>query len=377
MANTQYFIGLMSGTSLDGVDIALIQVLPTGSIKLIDFNYIPLPLHLSEQLAEVSVAQYVDLELLGQLGIELAKLCALGCNNLLTNNQLNSEQVTAIGSHGVTVRHRPELEHSFTLQITDPNTLAALTNIDVIADFRGMDVAFGGQGAPLVPKFHQALMTSVNQTEQGIFVNLGGIANITVLEQGKPVIGYDTGPANTLMNLWCKRVTGKEFDADGKWARSGHVNQTLLSNMLADDYFSLSAPKSTGKERFNWTWLEGMLATLNEPIEAEDIQATLLMLTAKSIADQIQRFNVQQLLLCGGGAQNGYLVETLKRLLPEHDIKNTDALGVDSDAMEAMAFAWFAYCRVNNITANVPSVTGAKHPVVLGAWYSAQGKDIT
>lgn len=376
MANNQYFIGLMSGTSLDGIDVALIQTSRTGSIKLIDFKCVPLTKSLAEQLAQVSIADQINLEQMGQLSVALAKLCAAGCNDILQINDLTAEQVTAIGSHGVTIRHRPELEHSFTLQITDPNTLAALTGIDVVADLRGMDMAFGGQGAPLVPKFHQALLANTSAAQQGIFLNLGGIANITVIEQDKPVLGYDTGPANTLMNLWCKQHTGEDYDHNGNWAKTGKVSEQLLTSMLADPYFSIKAPKSTGKEKFNLVWLEQMLDCVNEPLAQEDVQATLLMLTAKSVAEQIEQFNVKQLYLCGGGAQNLFLVETLQQLLPSLDIKNTSALGVESDAIEAMAFAWFAYCRVNNIVANVPSVTGANSSVVLGAWYSAGGKEL-
>lgn len=376
MAMNQLFIGLMSGTSLDGVDVALIEVSPAGAIRLIDFHCIALPVDLAEQLAQVSIAEAVNLEHVGQLGVQLAQLCAQGCQQLLTKNHLRASQITAIGSHGVTIRHRPELEHSFTLQITDANTLSALTQIDVIADFRGMDMAFGGQGAPLVPKFHQALMKSLAKTQSGIFVNLGGIANITVIENDKPLLGYDTGPANTLMNLWCKLHQGTEYDENGNWAKSGRVCEQLLTKMLGDEYFSKPAPKSTGKEKFNLAWLESMLAQVSTALPPQDVQATLLMLTAKSVADQLNVFSTKSVYLCGGGALNQYLVSQLQTLLPNHKIYNTSALGIDSDAMEAMAFAWFAYCRVNNITVNLPSVTGARSAVVLGAWYSAQGKEL-
>ena len=220
MANPQYFIGLMSGTSLDGVDIALVQIGTDAKIKLVDFTCLELGYQLTQELAQVSIAEQVNLEQLGQLNIKLAKLFAKGCNDLLAVNNLSPEHITAIGSHGMTIRHCPDSEHAFTLQITDANTLSALTNIDVISDFRGMDVAYQGQGAPLVPKFHSALL---DDGAQGIFVNLGGIANITVIENDKPVLGYDTGPANTLMNIWCQQHISQDYDFDGQWARTGKV----------------------------------------------------------------------------------------------------------------------------------------------------------
>lgn len=371
METQQYFIGVMSGTSLDGVDIALVQIAQQGSIKLVDFSCIDLPSQLTTQLAHVSVAEQVNLQELGQLNVKLAKLFAQGCNDLLKANQLTSQQITAIGCHGITIRHCPELEYAFTWQITDANTLSALTNIDVVADFRGMDMAFNGQGAPLVPKFHQALLEA---EQQAVFVNLGGIANITVIEHNQPVIGYDTGPANTLMNLWCQQHLSKSFDEDGQWARSGNVCEELLTQFLSDDYFAKAYPKSTGKEKFNLPWLQAQLDKLSKPVSPVDVQATLLQLTVKSIAMQIQQFSVKDVYLCGGGAQNLYFVEQLKLALPTHNIASTDALGVGSDEMEAMAFAWFAYCRINALTANVPSVTGAEQTAVLGAWYRAKSE---
>jgi len=372
METKQYFIGLMSGTSLDGIDIALVQIADESPIRLIDFACAPLPKPLVKQLTTLSISEQISLEMLGQTGIELAELCAEGCLSVLAKNALSPEQITAIGSHGVTVRHRPELTLPFTLQITDPNRLAALTNIDVIADFRGMDMAHGGQGAPLVPKFHQALLPP---RQDGIFVNLGGIANITVIEQNKPVIGYDTGPANTLMNLWCQQHRNESYDDNGKWAASGKVNQDLLASMLADDFFSQPHPKSTGKEKFNFEWLNDHLALLTTGVKPEDVQATLLMLTAQTLADQLKQFSASVIYLCGGGAQNSQLKNTLGQLLPEKSFLNTDKLGINSDALEAMAFAWFAYCRVNNKTANVPSVTGASSSATLGAWYSANREE--
>lgn len=368
MANFQYFIGLMSGTSLDGVDAALVQIDSDGKVELVDFYCFELDALLAQELARISVAESVNLEQLGQLNIKLAKLFAQACNHLLVANALCANQITAIGCHGVTVRHCPDIEHAFTLQLTDPNTLSALTGIDVIADLRGMDVAYQGQGAPLVPKFHRALLS---QQQQGVFVNLGGIANITVIARDKPILGYDTGPANTLMNIWCQQNIGKDYDDGGQWARTGKVCKALLNHFLADEYFTKSWPKSTGKEKFNLSWLQANLAKISDQLKPEDVQATLLVLTVTTVAEQIRQFKIKDVFLCGGGANNPYLVEQLVSLLPSYQVNNTTALGVGVDEMEAMAFAWFAYCRINGINANVPSVTGAQQECVLGAWYSS------
>lgn len=371
MDNNQYFIGLMSGTSLDGVDIALVQISTQGKVSLIDFACLALPPQMTQQITEVSMSEFVNVEQLGQLNVQLAKLFAEGCNKIIQRNDLTAAQITAIGCHGITIRHCPDLSHPFTLQITEPNTLAALTGIDVIADFRGMDMALGGQGAPLVPKFHQALLA---KQQEAIFINLGGIANITVIENDKPIIGYDTGPANTLLNIWCQQHTGQDYDHNGDWARSGQVCEELLTQFLADEYFARTYPKSTGKEKFNMTWLQTQLSNLSEQPRAEDVQATLLLLTATSVAQQVEQFTAQEIFLCGGGAQNLYLVEQLKQQMPWAKVENTQVLGLGSDEMEAVAFAWFAYCRVNNISANLPSVTGARANAILGAWYSGESE---
>lgn len=368
----QYYLGLMSGTSLDGVDIALVQIGQDNHVQLVDFTCLDLPLHLAEQLQQVSIAERVSTEQVGQLGIELAKLKAKACIDMLAANKLNNRDVVAIGSHGVTIRHRPELELPFTLQITDPNTLAALTGIDVIADFRGMDMAVSGQGAPLVPMFHRALFA---ETEEAILANLGGIANITVLSTEQDIVGYDTGPANTLMDVWYRKNQGPGFDCGGQWAKSGKVIDSLLKQMLALPYFSQSYPKSTGKETFNLAWLESLLAQQSTQYNPADVQSTLLMLTATTLADEISKFSPKLVYLCGGGGQNDYLVSVLRGLLAEHQILTTADAGVDPDALEAMAFAWLAYCRVHQIPANAPSVTGATRPVVLGAWYSAHREE--
>lgn len=369
MQSKKYYIGLMSGTSLDGVDITLVNIGALGQPKLIDFKCIPIPAQLKSHLANFCNAELVDLELVSEVSVQLAQVCAEAVNILISDNGLVATDVKAIGSHGVTIRHRPNSKYPFTLQITEPNTLAALTQIDVIADLRGMDVANGGQGAPLVPMFHQVLL---REGQDGIFANLGGIANITVIKQEQNIIGYDTGPANTLMNLWCEIHQGVEFDRDGQWAASGTVLPDLLSSMLQEPYFQQPYPKSTGKELFNLDWLSSHLLTLETGYSAVDVQATLLELTVQSLANEIEKFDVKNLYLCGGGSDNDYLVTQLKRLLPEKLVQTSIDIGVSTDALEAMAFAWLAYCRVEQRSATATSITGAKKSSILGAWYTAK-----
>lgn len=382
MKDKQYFLGLMSGTSLDGLDVALVTIDHLGAIALVDYACFGLPDEQKRQLAQLSLAQQSEVDTIGHLAIELAKFSAHACLSLLANNQVSADKVTAIGCHGVTIRHRPQHQHAFSWQLTDPNTLAALTQIDVIADFRGMDMAVKGQGAPLVPKFHQAVWAQYQQSkpthlaQDAIIVNLGGIANISVLSQRLGVLGYDTGPANTLMDLWCQRHTGNSYDHGGTWAASGQEQPALLSAMLAEPYFALPYPKSTGKETFNASWLESHLNDFEHSFAEQDVQATLLALTAHSLADQLALFNISNIYLCGGGAENSTLVAKLQQLLPHCRLSSSQELGIAADSMEAMAFAWLAYCRVNRLPANVPSVTGANKAVVLGAWYSAYAEDL-
>lgn len=399
--SSEYYIGIMSGTSLDGIDLSLLNV-STGeepseqpTIKSISNRFAELPKRLKDDLSTLSNSPQIDAIKLGQVPVQLAKLFAEHVNKLLADNDISAEHITAIGCHGVTIRHYPELEHGFSLQITDGNTLAQLTGIDVITDFRGMDVAAGGQGAPLVPAFHQVLFSSeykgdtktgVNANTDRIVLNLGGIANLSVLRAEHDVIGFDTGPANTLLDLWCLKHTGQNFDRNGLWASGGICNDELLTDMLEDAYFVKAYPKSTGKEQFNLDWLQQRLERLNievvTPDDAQSIQRTLAHLTAKSIADQVKTFDLTELLVCGGGAQNQFIMELLVQYLPNMTVRKSDAYSgkdntedtqsFDPNAIEAMAFAWLAYCRVHNISANSPSVTGSNKNVVMGAWYSSK-----
>jgi anhydro-N-acetylmuramic acid kinase len=400
MNSKSYFVGLMSGTSLDAIDVAIVEIQTINSydkISLVAFQSASLPKLIKSNLIHLSFEKNVNMQILGQTGVQLARLFADAINDLVSQQKIDKSQIVAIGSHGLTIRHQPNDEFPFSMQITDANLLAQLTGIDVVSDFRNMDVAVGGQGAPLVPAFHQALFTQkfnteIDQTlgddsETCILLNLGGIANITVLNPNVDVIGYDTGPANTLLDTWCEKHTGKSYDNQGLWAASGVVNQVLLDIMLEDSYFSLSWPKSTGKELFNLAWLSKQLElyaakvaeditgnnSIHQDLLAEDIQRTLLQLTVVSAADQIKTFtHTKKLFICGGGVKNQFLIEQLKQQLPQYTIQATDALGINSDALEAMAFAWLAYCRINLISANSPSVTGARKQIVMGSWYSAK-----
>ena len=388
MNNKTYFIGLMSGTSLDGIDVALIDIQSLHStndnkISLVASHSSPLPESIKSQLIHLSFEQNINISVLGETGIQLAHLFASAINTLLQSHNIDNKEVVAIGSHGITIRHQPVSSLPFSMQITDSNLLAQLTGIDVISDFRNMDIAVGGQGAPLVPAFHQALFSEIK--DGCIILNLGGIANITVLNPEQDVLGYDTGPANTLLDTWCQKHTGYAYDKNGHWASLGNVIPDLLDIMLTDPYFSLHFPKSTGKELFNLDWLNKQLALyVNKvgikPTELapEDIQATLLQLTVVTVVNQIKKFpHSQTLFICGGGLNNLCLIGQLKQQLPQHKIESTATFGINSDALEAMAFGWLAYCRVNLISANSPSVTGAQSQIIMGSWYSAKRNKVS
>lgn len=375
MEDTQYYIGLMSGTSLDGIDAALVEISTSNPRPILLASHIvPLSSKLKNKLTKLSLEPSVNIIELGQTAAELAYLYADVVAQLLQLSQLNKEQITAIGCHGITVRHAPEGEFGFSMQLIDANRLTQLCGIDVISDLRGMDIAVSGQGAPLVPAFHQALLSRYAQ--EIVVLNLGGIANISVIEQDQPLLGFDTGPANTLINQWIERHTAKPYDEKGAWGQTGTLNTQLLNLLLEEPYFLKPLPKSTGKELFNLNWLDSKLDEYaqrycGETVSIQDVQTTLTHLTAKSVAMQIEKFNLNKVAVCGGGVENDYLMALLKSYLPNKDVFSIADMGVNPDALEAMAFAWFAYCRVNQIPGNTPSVTGATKSVVLGAWYSA------
>ncbi|QIZ77618.1 anhydro-N-acetylmuramic acid kinase [Ferrimonas lipolytica] len=362
-----YLIGLMSGTSMDGVDAALVQFDDHGQPTLLEQHTLELPAPLLIELHRLCRPGNDEIDRLGRADRALAQVFAEACHNLLAKTKLNASDISAIGSHGQTVRHMPDGHHAFTLQLGCPNTLAALTGIDVIADFRRKDIALGGQGAPLVPAFHQALFRS--NADRAI-VNIGGISNITWLpSDGSEVLGYDTGPGNTLMDAWCRDHLNCSYDKDGALAASGLVNDALLERLLSHPYFSQPAPKSTGRELFNSVWLQGHLHSL--PAMADnDILATLLATTVISICDCISHHsNHTEVYLCGGGAFNAELVRQMRQRLPHSNVRSTEALGLDPQWVESTAFAWLAYRHINGLSGNLPAVTGASREAILGGFY--------
>ncbi|MEK9720542.1 MAG: anhydro-N-acetylmuramic acid kinase, partial [Quisquiliibacterium sp.] len=327
----------------------------------------PLPGELRSTLLSLQAPGHNELHRAALASVELTRLYAQVAKALLQGldkAQGAAVRVTAIGAHGQTVRHRPEL--GYTLQLLNGALLAELTGVQVVCDFRSADIAAGGQGAPLVPAFHQSVFADPD-TRRAI-INIGGIANLSLLAPGEPVLGCDSGPGNLLMDAWIERHQGLQFDQDGRWAASGSVNSGLLEALLADSFFALPAPKSTGRDRFNLEWLDTLLPAGVRP---NDVQASLLELTARSISQIALRFGVQQAFVCGGGARNRQLTQRIASLLGQATLADTGALGVDPQAVEAIAFAWLAMRRLQGAPANLPRVTGARAERILGAVYPA------
>lgn len=360
------YIGLMSGTSLDGLDIALIE--QEQATRLLANHYVPMPDDLRRSLLALCSSGPDEIARAALVENQWVRLAAEGIAQLLRDQQLDASSIRAIGSHGQTVRHEPA--RGFTLQIGNPALLAELTGISVVSDFRRRDVAAGGQGAPLVPAFHEALFGGDGQ--RLAVLNIGGFSNLSLIEANEPVAGFDCGPGNVLMDTWIQACKGDSYDKDGAWAASGQVNPLLLMTLLSDAFFAGTGPKSTGREVFNLTWLQQQLATLPHCPEA-DVQATLLELTARTIVESLKKAQAttEALLVCGGGAHNSALMARIAALLPGTQVGTTAAKGVDPDWVEATAFAWLAHCCLENIPGNRPSVTGAKGPRILGAIYPA------
>ena len=363
------YLGLISGTSVDGVDAALVSF-DDGLPQLRAALTHPWPDTLRERV--LAVAQDLtafDLDAFGRLDVAIGRHFAAAAQALLETSGTAASSVRAIGSHGQTVRHRPGGEAPFTLQLGDPTVLAESCGIDVVADFRRADVAAGGQGAPLLPAVHAMLLGRPAQTR--VVLNLGGIANITVLGADGQVLGFDTGPANGLLDAWCLEQRGEAFDRDGAFAAAGQVDAALLDALLADPYFALVPPKSTGREHFHLAWL------LRQPrvamLAPADVQATLLELTARSVADAVQTHApaATDVLVCGGGVHNARLMQRLGELLAPRGVASTATHGIDPDYLEATAFAWLARQRVLGLPGNLPQVTGARGRRVLGALYLA------
>ena len=363
------YIGLISGTSMDGIDAALVEF-DDASLNILQTRAHDYPDALSERLsATIQEPETCTIDDVGSLDRAIGECFRDAANALLTDAGFDASAIAAIGSHGQTLRHQPQAAEPFSLQIGDPNVIATGTGITTVADFRRTDMALGGEGAPLVPAFHEWLFGAARPLRA--VLNIGGIANITVMPGGSgATTGFDTGPGNTLLDAWTRKHRATSFDADGKWAASGTVNEKLLTRLLADPYFSATPPKSTGFEYFNLAWLG---RACPDDLDPADVQATLCALTATSIADAIHAAapTVGELLVCGGGVHNSELMRQLGSQLADVPVASTATAGLDPDWVEAAAFAWLAMRRLQGRTGNLPSVTGASRPAVLGAIYLA------
>jgi len=365
-------IGLMSGTSLDGVDAVLAGVPTLGKVNVHAHIHRPFNAALRADLLALNTPGDNELHRAALAANAVSRQYAEAVAELLVVAGNVPAAVRAIGAHGQTVRHRPgEFDGvGYTLQLLNASLLAELSGIDVVADFRSRDLAAGGQGAPLVPAFHRAVFSRPGETVA--VLNLGGIANLTVLGAEGTTLGFDCGPANALMDHWCQQHRGRDYDAAGAWAASGVVQQPLLASMLAEPYFALMPPKSTGRDLFNPHWLAARLDG-GPVLPAVDVQATLAELTARTCADAVQRHAAaaQELLVCGGGTFNTHIMGRLATLLPASRVQKTDVRGLPASQVEAAAFAWLASAHCDRLPGNLPSVTGATGPRVLGAMYPA------
>ncbi len=363
------YIGLMSGSSLDGIDTVLVSFESTQP-HLHAHHIEPLDTQLVEELDALTRPGSNELTRCCRADVLLGECFAKAVITLLEKAGMSRQHVRAIGSHGQTLRHYPDSDTPCTLQIGEPNIIAERTGLTTVADFRRRDMAAGGQGAPLVPAFHQAVLH--DHEHDRIILNIGGIANITLLPS-KPetvISGFDTGPGNALLDAWINQQRNESFDRDGAWAASGKLHPELLTALLGEPYFFHAAPKSTGRDVFNLEWLTNCWPSVAE-LPPQDVQATLLELTAVSIADAIKQttLNPDQILVCGGGVHNTALLQRLKELLQDQQIFSTSKVGLDPDWVEAMAFAWLAKQTLAHQPGNLPTVTGARHAVILGGIY--------
>lgn len=372
MLKPRYYLGIMSGTSVDAIDVALVEI-SHHKITFVCGHAFDFNSNLRTQLLHLCENQVTSLPALGELTCQLSKAYAQAVNAFLAKHQISEKDIIAIGCHGQTVYHQPNGEYPFSMQLINASVLAAETSIDVVSDFRSMDIALGGQGAPLVPLFHQAiyqqLQTTLEIKENDhalVFLNIGGISNISIIEP-KPLRGFDTGPGNVLLDAWIYHVCQFRYDNNGVFASSGHCDHQLLELLLDEDFFSLPAPKSCGRELFNLNWLKQKISELPIQITDADVMATLVELTCFPIVKSVEYLPHGQLLVCGGGVKNKCIMNALAKQLPTWQVIATDDIGVSSDFMEAMAFAWLAYQSINGYSGNAPQVTGAKRAEICGA----------
>lgn len=370
---SEHYVGLMSGTSLDGVDGVLVDFSGTAP-QLLGHASTPIPAKLAAELLALNSAGANELHRAALASNALVRLYARVVDDLLAQSGSPAARVVAIGAHGQTVRHQPQAFDGtgYTLQLNNPALLAELTGIDVVADFRSRDVAAGGQGAPLVPAFHQAVFGIAGATVAAL--NIGGIANLTVIgpQLAGDVLGFDCGPGNALMDAWCQQHLAQPYDAGGAWAASGQVHPGLLQGLLDEPYFMQPAPKSTGRDLFNAAWLSEKLAPLQH-LNPADVQATLTELTACACAESVKRYATesQSLIVCGGGAFNTHLMGRLQALLPSIDVISSQARGIPPQQVEAAAFAWLARKTMRRETGNLEKATGARGARILGSIYPA------
>lgn len=356
----------MSGTSTDGVDAVLCQITASNQVHVLAHQALPMPAVLRAEFLALNTVGPNELQRAALAAQQLVYLYAQSCQQLLQKTGLHPKDIQAIGAHGQTVRHAPELGYSY--QLNAPALLAELTQIDVIADFRSRDIAAGGQGAPLVPMFHQAVFAT---SQPRVVLNLGGIANISYLRPQHPPIGFDTGPANALLDDWIFQHQGLRYDDQGQWAASGRCHSQLLNQLLSEPWLQQPPPKSTGRDLFNLDWLQSHLQHY-PGLSPLDVQATLASFTARSLCQAIKQYasDCQDIIVCGGGAYNTHLLQLISSELKK-PVYLSDGFGIGAQQVEATAFAWLAYAYLHNIKANHPAITGATHSRVLGAWYKA------
>lgn len=366
MTASRYYVGLMSGTSADSID-AVVTRIDGDSVDLLATLNQPFDDALRNEIFALTRPGDDELNRMALLDAALGEQFAAAAMAVIRKAGLSTQQVAAIGSHGQTLRHGPTAAHPYTLQIGDPNRIAERTGITTVADFRRRDMAAGGQGAPLVPAFHAAAFGKPNTSTA--VVNIGGIANVSLIDASGQVRGFDTGPGNTLMDYWIGECWGDRYDRDGAWAATGQVDQELLARMLADPYFALSPPKSTGVDYFNAQWLDQFIHDKRQP--EQFLQRTLLELTARTIADALLPARPETVAICGGGANNLMLMKRLAECLRPAHVTTTEPLGLHPDWVEAAAFAWLAKRTLASQPGNEPRVTGARGYRVLGAVYPA------